>query len=120
MSLQLTNQISPNTLLLAQQNILLYAEYDATGQINQNNYIVMCRDVRGRVTGLLVSESIQQMYAFEPFVTAEEMLFILSEYERKIAGFCQVFAAEFEQIFALPPDVYFAAARHYWHYRQAS
>lgn len=115
-----TKQDTPAKLQLTPQTTLLYAEFDGQGNISMDNFIVLCRDDNGRVCGLHISDSIRELYAFEAHVTDEEMAFILGEYERKIAGFCQVFAAEFEQIFALPPDVYFAAARHYWHYKQAS
>lgn len=122
MSLQqlLTAKESHNRLSLTPSHTLLYAEFGADGQINGNNFIVLCRDPSGKVCGLHISESIRDLYAFEAFVTDEEMLFILGEYERQIAGFCQVFSEEFEQIFTLPPDVFFAAARHYWHYKLAS
>ncbi|MCC5453360.1 hypothetical protein LMJ53_16720 [Rheinheimera sp. UJ51] len=108
-----------NILALSPQRTLLYAELNAYGEINPSQYIVLCHSLEGSATGLYISSSIQEQFAFHNFVKDDEMLFVLSEYERHMADFCQAFSTEFEQLFAVAPDVYFAAAKLYWHYKAA-
>lgn len=114
-----TTHNNQNILMISPEHTLLYAEIDEQGEVSRNNFILLCRDSFHKVNGLYISPSIRELYAFDAYIQGEEMLFILSEYQQQIANFCQKYAEEFEQIFALPPEVYFAAAKHYWHYKVA-
>ncbi|WP_286890768.1 hypothetical protein [Pseudoalteromonas sp. ESRF-bin5] len=98
--------------------ILLLADVidKQTLEIGFTNYIYLHRDSVGSVLGISIS---QQLLAANPefserYLEGIEMYAFLLIHIEDITNFCNLFSAEFEQLFMLKPNEYFAAAEDSW------
>jgi len=98
--------------------ILLLADVidKQTLELGFTNYIYLHRDSVGSVLGISIS---QQLLAANPefserYLEGVEMYAFLLMHIEGITKFCELFTAEFEQLFMLTPNVYFAAAEDSW------
>ncbi|MDN3476534.1 hypothetical protein [Pseudoalteromonas sp. APC 3355] len=98
--------------------ILLLADVidKQTKELGFTNYIYLHRDSVGSVLGISIS---QQLLAANPefserYLEGIEMYAFLLIHIEDITNFCNLFSAEFEQLFMLKPNVYFAAAEDSW------
>lgn len=98
--------------------ILLLADVidKQTLEIGFTNYIYLHRDSVGSVLGISIS---QQLLAANPefserYLEGIEMYAFLLIHIEDIMNFCNLFSAEFEQLFMLKPNEYFAAAEDSW------
>jgi len=85
-------------------------------ELGFTNYIYSHRDSVGSVLGISIS---QQLLAANPefserYLEGIEMYAFLLIHIEDITNFCNLFSAEFEQLFMLKPNVYFAAAEDSW------
>jgi hypothetical protein len=98
--------------------ILLLADVvdKQTLELGFTNYVYLHRDSVGCVLGISIS---QQLLAANPefsqrYLEGIEMYAFLLIHIEDITNFCSLFSAEFEQLFMLKPNVYFAAAEDSW------
>tara|TARA_R110002051_G_scaffold315168_1_gene393255 strand:+ start:867 stop:1259 length:393 start_codon:yes stop_codon:yes gene_type:complete len=98
--------------------ILLLADVvdKQTKELGFTNYIYLHRDSVGSVLGISIS---QQLLAANPeflerYLEGIEMYAFLLVHTEDITNFCSLFTAEFEQLFMLRPNEYFAAAECHW------
>ena len=98
--------------------ILLLADVvdKQTLELGFTNYVYLHRDSVGCVLGISIS---QQLLAANPeflerYLEGIEMYAFLLIHIEDIANFCSLFSAEFEQLFMLKPNEYFAAAECHW------
>jgi len=98
--------------------ILLLADVvdKQTLELGFTNYIYLHRDSVGSVLGISIS---QQLLAANPefserYLEGIEMYAFLLIHIEDITNFCNFFSAEFEQLFMLKPNEYFAAAEDSW------
>ena len=85
-------------------------------ELGFTNYVYLHRDSVGSVLGISIS---QQLLAANPefserYLEGIEMYAFLLIHIEDITNFCNLFSAEFEQLFMLKPNVYFAAAEDSW------
>jgi hypothetical protein len=98
--------------------ILLLADVvdKQTLELGFTNYIYLHRGSVGSVLGISIS---QQLLAANPefserYLEGIEMYAFLLIHIEDITNFCNLFSAEFEQLFMLKPNEYFAAAEDSW------
>lgn len=98
--------------------ILLLADVvdKQTLELGFTNYVYLHRDRVGSVLGISIS---QQLLAVNPefsqrYLEGVEMYAFLLIHIEDITKFCSLFSVEFEQLFMLKPNVYFAAAEDSW------
>ena len=98
--------------------ILLLADVidKQTKELGFTNYIYLHRDSVGSVLGISIS---QQLLTANPefserYLEGVEMHAFLLIHIEDITNFCNFFSAEFEQLFMLKPNEYFAAAEDSW------
>ncbi|MBH0051984.1 hypothetical protein [Pseudoalteromonas sp. SWYJZ19] len=87
-----------------------------TLELGFTNYIYLHRDSVGSVLGISISKD---LLAANPefsdrYLEGIEMYAFLLIHIEDITNFCNLFSAEFEQLFMLKPNVYFAAAEDSW------
>lgn len=85
-------------------------------ELSFTNYIYLHRDSVGSVLGISIS---QQLLAANPefsqrYLEGIEMYAFLLIHIEDITNFCGLFTAEFEQLFMLKPNEYFAATECHW------
>ncbi|MBH0061454.1 hypothetical protein I6E85_09820 [Pseudoalteromonas sp. NZS71] len=85
-------------------------------ELGFTNYIYLHRDSVGSVLGISIS---QQLLTANPefserYLEGVEMHAFLLIHIEDITNFCNFFSAEFEQLFMLKPNEYFAAAEDSW------
>ncbi|MDC9521720.1 hypothetical protein PSH55_11425 [Pseudoalteromonas sp. Angola-31] len=98
--------------------ILLLADVvdKQTLELGFTNYVYLHRNRVGSVLGISIS---QQLLATNPefsqrYLEGIEMYAFLLIHIEDITNFCSLFSEEFEQLFMLKPNVYFAAAEDSW------
>ena len=98
--------------------ILLLADVidKQTLELGFTNYIYLHRGSVGSVLGISIS---QQLLAANPefsdrYLEGIEMYAFLLMHIEEITKFCGLFSAEFEQLFMIKPNAYFAAAEDSW------
>ena len=85
-------------------------------ELGFTNYVYLHRDSVGCVLGISIS---QQLLAANPelselYLEGIEMYAFLLIHIEEITKFCSLFSAEFEQLFMLKPNEYFAGAEESW------
>ena len=98
--------------------ILLLADVvdKQTLELGFTNYIYLHRDTVGSVLGISISQQLQAANPefSERYLEGIEMYAFLLIHIEEITKFCGLFTAEFEQLFMLKPNEYFAATECHW------
>ncbi|MDT3280679.1 MULTISPECIES: hypothetical protein [Shewanella] len=100
--------------------VLLLADIDENDNdpraLQFTRYIYLHRDIKGQHLGISISKSLLEEHAeFDTqYLMGLEMMMLLLMYKDDISAFCELFTAEFQQIFGLPPILYFDAAEQFW------
>ncbi|TMN72563.1 hypothetical protein CWB85_07100 [Pseudoalteromonas sp. S1727] len=98
--------------------ILLLADIvdEQKEELSFTHYIYLHRDSVGSVLGISISQKFLETYPefSGRYLEGVEMFGFLLIHIEEITHFCSLFTAEFERLFMLKPNVFFAAAESIW------
>ena len=95
--------------------ILLLANVSITKEQNIkldfSRFIYLHRDCLGKPLGLSVSDKMmkEELKLKSKYISIEHAFPVLNTYLEEIENFCQIWAADFEDLFLLPPREYWKA-----------